>query len=48
MKALSTAEEETRIEALRREIQKGLNGGPAKAMDMNEIIAEARREADPS
>lgn len=33
-----------RLEELRKEIQKGLDSGPAEPMDMKEIIAEARRE----
>lgn len=33
-----------RLEELRKEIQKGLDSGPAEPMDMEEIIAEARRE----
>ncbi|ADE16403.1 addiction module antidote protein, CC2985 family [Nitrosococcus halophilus Nc 4] len=33
-----------RLEELRKEIQKGLDSGPAEPMDMEEIITEARRE----
>ncbi|MDB5654784.1 MAG: uncharacterized protein JWQ94_2397 [Tardiphaga sp.] len=32
-----------RLEALRNEIQQGLDSGPAEALDIDDIIAEGRR-----
>jgi antitoxin ParD1/3/4 len=37
---------EEKLEALRREIQKGIDSGPARPFDVQEILAEARRRFD--
>jgi antitoxin ParD1/3/4 len=36
--------EEEKIEALRREIQKGIDSGPAEPFDFDEFIAEMHRK----
>lgn len=43
---LETREREKKLADLRREIQKGLDSGPAVEMDIDDIIAEARRRRD--
>ncbi|MFY8095183.1 MAG: hypothetical protein ACOVN0_17015 [Niveispirillum sp.] len=37
---------EEKLEALRREIQKGIDSGSAGPLDVQEILAEARRRFD--
>jgi antitoxin ParD1/3/4 len=36
--------EEEKIEALRREIQKGIDSGPPEPFDLDEFLAEMRRK----
>lgn len=40
------ATREKKLEALRREIQKGLNSGPSRELDIEEIIARAQRRRE--
>lgn len=37
------ATREKKLEALRREIQKGIDSGPARPLDIREIVATARK-----
>ncbi|MCE9523586.1 MAG: type II toxin-antitoxin system ParD family antitoxin [Alphaproteobacteria bacterium] len=37
---------ESKLQALRRDIQKGLDSGPARELDIEEIIATARRRRE--
>ena len=39
-------EREKKLAALRREIQKGIDSGPARPLDIDDIIARARRHKE--